>query len=163
MSKNIKIRPMAANEHSVFIDGKLVGEFRFIRDRVITAPHGHGGSQRVVSIVTAGVLLDHTTNTRHDLSGFAWFKDVKRHVVAHFENIKTKFGNTRLPILGYGLGTDQFNKGDIVRLKPEVAGGDKSMSRIALFYDDIEGGARLEAELNGFVSWNIADLEKVAA
>jgi hypothetical protein len=162
MSKNIKIKPMGVNEHSVFIDGKLVGEFRFIRDRVITTPHGRPGP-RVTNIVTAGVLLDHTTNTRHDLGGFAWFKDVKRHVIAHFENVKTKFGDSRLPILGYGVGTDQFNKGDIVRLKPEVADGDKSMSRIALFYGDIEGGARLEAELNGFVSWNIADLEKVPA
>lgn len=57
----------------------------------------------------------------------------------------------------------RFRKGDVVRLKPEVADGDTNTAKIDLFYGDIEGGVRLDRELNGFVSWNLLDLELAAS
>lgn len=94
----IKIKPTAgfANTHDVYRDGKHVGQFRFIRDRVITAPFGNGGSQRVCDIVTAGNLSDFVTGTVHDLGCFSYFQDVKRYVAAHFD------GTSRLPVLAKG-------------------------------------------------------------
>lgn len=94
----IIIRPKQgwANTHEVFADGKRVGEFRFIRDRVITTPYGNGGSRRVCDIATAGQLTDLTSSTVHDLGCFSWFADVKHYVTAHFD------GTSRLPVLAQG-------------------------------------------------------------
>lgn len=97
------LKPVQANTHSVYRDGKLVGEFRFIRDRVITTPHGPGGSQRVCNIATAGTLEDFETDTRHDLGCFSWFKDVRRHVEAHFDSAQ----NFRLPTMAHGVQPQQ--------------------------------------------------------
>lgn len=93
MSKII-IKPAGeANCHDVYLDGKRVGEFRFIRDRVYTRPQP--GMERRMDIATAGKLIDLTTSTVHDLGCFAWFTDVKRHVTAHFEG-------HRLPTIAKG-------------------------------------------------------------
>lgn len=92
----IKIKPTGTNCHDVYMDGKRVGEFRFIRDRVITTPYGNGGSRRVCDIVTAGKLIDLRNSTVHDLGCFSWFKDVKRYVVAHFD------GTSPLPVQARG-------------------------------------------------------------
>lgn len=56
--------------------------------------------------------------------------------------------------------------GQAVKLKPGLAVAqpyhDPGMpARIVAFYDDIDGGLRLDRELGGFVSWNIADVDPV--
>jgi hypothetical protein len=82
MSK-IMFKPAgAANTHSVFKDGKLVGEFRFIRDKVITRPDPRG--ERIGNFATAGHFSDFESNGEYDLGCFAYFKDVKRHIEAHY-------------------------------------------------------------------------------
>lgn len=145
MSKIIFKPAGAANTHSVFKDGKLVGEFRFIRAR--------GG------IATAGILSDFTSNGEYDLSCFAYFKDVKRRIAAHY----TSTAAARLNPVAYLVGLTRFQKGDTVRLKKKVADGDKRPATVEILYSDIHGGLRLNEERNGFVSWNVADLEKVPA
>jgi hypothetical protein len=150
--------PGFANCHSVFKDGKLVGEFKFIRDRVITTPNGPGGSQRVCTIATAGNLTDFESDGEYDLGCFSYFKDVKRHIEAHYTSRAARLRPT-----AYRHGQVLFREGDLVRLKKSVAGGDKRPAMIARLYSDIDGGVRLEEERNEFVSWNVSDLEKVEA
>ncbi|MBD3407322.1 MAG: hypothetical protein GF411_14490 [Candidatus Lokiarchaeota archaeon] len=60
--------------------------------------------------------------------------------------------------------------GRTVRLKDETCmirhgePGDKSKTaKIERVYDDIEGGVRLDRQLDGFYSWNIEDLEIMPA
>ena len=48
--------------------------------------------------------------------------------------------------------------GDEVRLKDKRF---KSTAKIEMFYSDVKNGVRLDSELDGFYSWNLADLEKV--
>jgi hypothetical protein len=52
-----------------------------------------------------------------------------------------------------------FPDGTKVRLKKAVADGDTRTAVIKLHYIDIDGGVRLDRELNGHVSWNVADLK----
>ena len=47
--------------------------------------------------------------------------------------------------------------GSLVRVKMP-GGGWSSQRRIIQFYDDIEGGCKLDAPVRGFVSWNVDDL-----
>lgn len=153
--KKITFKPNGANTHQVFADGVLVGEFRFIRDRVITTPHGKPGP-RVCNIVTAGTLTDFISKGDFDLACFSWFKDVKKHVAAHFNSRAA-----RLRPITYTDGQNRFSDGDMVRLKKAVADGDDRPVPIRLLYGDIDGGVRLDEERNGFISWNVNDLEKV--
>jgi hypothetical protein len=150
--------PGQANCHSVFKDGKLVGEFRFIRDRVITTPNGPGGSQRVCTIATAGNLTDFESNGEYDLGCFAWFKDVKRHIEAHYTSKAARLRPT-----AYRFGQELFREGDTVKLNPRTASRDRRPAKIARLYSDIDGGVRLEEERGGFVSWNVCDLDKAEA
>lgn len=144
-----------ANTHSVFKDGKLVGEFRFFRDKVITRPDPMG--ERIGNFATAGHFTDFESNGEYDLGCFAYFKDVKRHIEAHYT-----CGNVgRLQPDAYRCGRDLFRKGDLVRLKAKVADGDTRPAKVAILYSDISGGLRLEEERGGFVSWNVCDLDKV--
>ena len=48
--------------------------------------------------------------------------------------------------------------GRTVRLK-----GKSAIAKIERIYSDIEGGVRLDSELDGFKSWNIEDLEVLPA
>ena len=48
--------------------------------------------------------------------------------------------------------------GRTVRLK-----GKKETAKIERMYSDIEGGVRLDKQIDGFWSWNIADLEVLPA
>lgn len=51
--------------------------------------------------------------------------------------------------------------GQKVKLKPEVTACEEDaegVAQIVAFYDDIDGGLRLDKELAGFVSWNISDV-----
>lgn len=57
----------------------------------------------------------------------------------------------------------RIGKGTRVRLKPEVADGDRSVAEVTLLLTDIEGGLRLSERLNGFLFWNEADVEIVEA
>jgi hypothetical protein len=116
--------PGQANCHSVFKDGKLVGEFRFIRDRVITTPNGPGGSQRVCTIATAGNLTDFESNGEYDLGCFAWFKDVKRHIEAHYTSKAARLRPT-----AYRFGQELFREGDTVKLNPRTASRDRARPR----------------------------------
>jgi hypothetical protein len=154
---NIKIKPAgAANTHSVFKDGKLVGEFRFVRDKIITRPDPM--SERIGTIACAGELYDFDSNGVYDLGNFAYFKDVKRHIVAHYTSKATRLRPTL-----YLHGQVSFAEGDTVRLKRRVANDDTRPVKVARLYSDIDGGLRLNDERNGFLSWNVSDLEKVAA
>lgn len=157
MSK-IMIKPAgAANTHSVFMDGKLVGEFRFIRDKVVTRPDPRG--ERIGNYATAGHFSDFESNGEYDLGNFAYFKDVKRHIEAHYT-----CGNAgRMNPDAYRRGLELFRKGDTVKLNPRTGSRDNRPAKIAILYRDIAGGVRLEEERGGFVSWNICDLDKVAA
>ncbi len=49
--------------------------------------------------------------------------------------------------------------GDLVRLKGRLFR--TGYARIELFYEDINGGCRLDKPLAGFYSWNVADLRLV--
>ena len=54
--------------------------------------------------------------------------------------------------------------GQKVRLTPEVTACEEDCEPVAVivaFYDDIDGGLRLDAPLDGHVSWNITDIEPV--
>lgn len=56
--------------------------------------------------------------------------------------------------------------GDIVKLTADSRRGrcdkpDHKTASIEVFYSDIKGGVRLDRELCGFRSWNVADLELV--
>ena len=53
----------------------------------------------------------------------------------------------------------EFKIGTPVRLKHRRSAG---ISKIKLFYSDIEGGVKLEDKLDGFYSWNVTDLEVVS-
>jgi hypothetical protein len=156
MSK-IMIKPAgAANTHSVFKDGKLVGEFRFFRDKVITRPNPLG--ERIGTIATAGHFTDFENDGEYDLGCFAYFKDVKRHIEAHYTSRAA-----RLNPDAYRRGLELFKKGDMVRLNRRTGSNDRRPAKIAILYCDIAGGVRLEEERGGFVSWNVCDLDKVAA
>lgn len=51
--------------------------------------------------------------------------------------------------------------GQKVRLNPKVTSCEEDAEQVAVittFYDDIEGGLRLDKMLSGFVSWNIKDV-----
>lgn len=50
---------------------------------------------------------------------------------------------------------EMIRVGTIVRLK-----GTTETAKVRLFYDDIPGGVKLDRELEGFYSWNVADLER---
>lgn len=50
--------------------------------------------------------------------------------------------------------------GDTVQLKAKPKAG---AARIVLFYSDIQGGVRLDQELDGFRSWNVEDLKRCRA
>ena len=64
------------------------------------------------------------------------------------------------------MSANRFRVGDTVRLRkgtvttppPYPTVRNQRTSPIALFYDDIEGGVRLEEWVGGFKSWNVADL-----
>lgn len=62
----------------------------------------------------------------------------------------------------------QFKIGSVVKLNDSVTLGlvpedreDNTTSTIQLFLNDIEGGVRLERDLNGMKYWNVSDLELV--
>jgi hypothetical protein len=156
MSK-IMFKPAgAANTHSVFKDGVLVGEFRFFRDKVITRPNPLG--ERIGTMATAGHFTDFESNGEYDLGCFAYFKDVKRHIEAHYTSKAT-----RLRPEAYRRGQDLFKQGDLVCLKRRTGSNDRRPTMIARLYSDIDGGVVLKEERGGFVSWNVCDLDKVAA
>lgn len=48
--------------------------------------------------------------------------------------------------------------GCTVKLRANVADGDKGKATIIAEYPDIPGGFRLDRELNGFASWHQSDL-----
>lgn len=56
--------------------------------------------------------------------------------------------------------------GDWVRLNKNVTRKRNSHSngkaRVARFYNDIEGGVRLQTPLDGFRSWNVSDLVRLS-
>lgn len=63
---------------------------------------------------------------------------------------------------------ENFEIGSLVKLKDSVTCNivpegrqDNKTSTIKLFLSDIEGGVRLEQDLNGMKYWNISDLELV--
>lgn len=60
----------------------------------------------------------------------------------------------------------KFKVGSRVRLKEDVRFRRDEDSKnetavIELFYSDVEGGVRLDKELDGFRSWNVKDFELV--
>jgi hypothetical protein len=156
MSK-IMFKPAgAANTHSVFKDGKLVGEFRFIREKVITRPDPRG--ERIGNFATAGHFSDFESNGEYDLGCFAFFKDVKRHLEAHYTSKAA-----RLRPDAYRRGQELFREGDTVCLNARTGSKDRRPVKIERLYSDIDGGVRLEEVRGDFVSWNVCDLDKVAA
>ena len=59
-----------------------------------------------------------------------------------------------------------FAIGDSVRIKRSSRkrrgdSGRRGVARIQGFYSDVEGGVFLDTALDGFVSWNVLDLERV--
>lgn len=63
---------------------------------------------------------------------------------------------------------NKFKIGDIVRIKNQVRNrrcdtGMRKTAQIEKFYADVDGGVRLNKAVDGFVSWNVSDLEHVKA
>jgi hypothetical protein len=50
-----------------------------------------------------------------------------------------------------------FKPGTRVRVKGHLRAG---VRVVDLIYSDIEGGRRLDAPVDGFVSWNVSDLQR---
>lgn len=54
-----------------------------------------------------------------------------------------------------------FHVGSVVRVRDDVSGQVSEPAVIGRFYTDIDGGLKLDREVFGFRSWNVADCELV--